>query len=319
MLLPCVDLSDDGVTSIADDGGGAVGRPVRWLRMGPWSASCQAARCGVTVPVRSAPVSENRCRHGRRRQVSPVARSPTFVGRAERDSSQQPRCQRPRRSQPWPSSARRSRARQSARTARSRSGAGRAAIRSSVCIEQLNATQAWTGCSRRMRPAWVTAPWHPRGVPVWPACCTHRNPPRRGAKESDRSSRPSRLAHGLSALPQHAAVDRNTPGRLVAATVPREVLVHVRAGLVVGLVEQLLPAEFEQVALHDVLQVLAREVVVVGHSGSLRAGHDRVHRPAPPRRSARWPWRALDLVFRILRCGTARRSPLRATAPQASR
>ena len=49
MLLPCVDLADDGVTSIADDGGGGgggVGRPVRWLRMGPWSASCQAARCG---------------------------------------------------------------------------------------------------------------------------------------------------------------------------------------------------------------------------------------------------------------------------------
>jgi hypothetical protein len=45
VLLPCVDLADDGVTSIADDGGG-VGRPVRWLRMGPWPASCQAGRCG---------------------------------------------------------------------------------------------------------------------------------------------------------------------------------------------------------------------------------------------------------------------------------
>jgi hypothetical protein len=83
VLLPCVDLADDGVTSIADDGGGGgVGRPVGWLRMAPWSASCRLVDV-VMVPVRSAPVSEKRCRHGRRRQFSPVARSPSFVGRAE--------------------------------------------------------------------------------------------------------------------------------------------------------------------------------------------------------------------------------------------
>lgn len=215
MLLPCVDLADDGVTSIADDGGGGGG-----VGEGP-SAGCGWRRGRlparlldvVMVPVRSAPVSENRCRHGRRRQFSPVAGRRLSSGAPNEIVRSSPDADGRGGSQPWPSSARRSRARQSARTARSRSSSGRAAIRSSVCIEQLNASQAWTGCSRRMRPAWVTAPWHPWGVPVWPACCTHRNPPRRGAKESDRSSRPSRLAHGLSALPQHAAGTRPRSSR----------------------------------------------------------------------------------------------------------
>jgi hypothetical protein len=75
--------------------------------------------------TRQRPAPSDRLRRGRRRQFSPVARSPSLLGRAERDSSQQ---SRPPTVEAGPSPFRRARAAPAHASRQEQHGHGRAAL-----------------------------------------------------------------------------------------------------------------------------------------------------------------------------------------------